>query len=53
MERNFVSPPLPVGMSFPYKIRARWTGPDGKLIEMVRSIQVEAGRQSSLDILKP
>jgi uncharacterized protein (TIGR03000 family) len=51
-ERNFTSPPLPPGRSYPYQIRVRWNGPDGKLIELVRSIQVEAGRHITLDFVE-
>jgi uncharacterized protein (TIGR03000 family) len=51
-ERNFLSPPLPPGRTFPYEIRARWNGPDGKPIDLVRSIQVEAGRHVTLDFLE-
>ncbi len=49
IERNFTSPPLPPGRTFPYEIRVRWMGPDGKLIEQVRPVQVEAGRHTVLD----
>ena len=50
-ERNFLSPPLPLGRTFPYEIRARWMGPDGKAVEQVRSIQVEAGHDTWIDFL--
>jgi uncharacterized protein (TIGR03000 family) len=50
-ERNFISPPLPPGRTFPYIIRARWTGPDGKPVEQVRQVQVEAGKNSYIDFL--
>jgi uncharacterized protein (TIGR03000 family) len=48
-ERNFLSPVLPPGRTFPYIIRARWVGSDGKTIEQIRSIQVEAGRKTTVD----
>jgi uncharacterized protein (TIGR03000 family) len=48
-ERNFTSPPLPFGRMFPYEIRIRWIGPEGKIVEQVRSVQVEAGRHTQLD----
>lgn len=50
-ERNFISPPLPTGRAYPYEIRARWNGPDGKLVERLCSIEVEAGRQFSIDFV--
>jgi uncharacterized protein (TIGR03000 family) len=51
-ERNFISPPLPPGRSFPYEIRARWIGVDGKAVELVRSIQVQAGRHTAIDFFE-
>jgi uncharacterized protein (TIGR03000 family) len=52
MERNFITPPLPRGRTFPYEIRIRWNGPDGKAVEVVRSIQVETGRHCIVDVFE-
>lgn len=50
IDRTFTSPPLPPGRTFPYEIRIRWVGADGKLNEQVRPVQVEAGRQTVIDL---
>ncbi len=48
-ERNFVTPPLPPGGAYPYELRMRWTGADGKPIEVSRQVQVTAGQQTTVD----
>jgi uncharacterized protein (TIGR03000 family) len=50
-ERTFISPPLPPGRKFPYTFRARWTDREGHVVEMVCSVQVEAGAISGVDFL--
>jgi uncharacterized protein (TIGR03000 family) len=50
-ERHFVTPPLPAGRTFPYVIRACWIGPDGRRLEVVKTVEVEAGRQTRIDFL--
>ena len=48
-ERNFMSPPLPPGRSYPYEIRIRWTGADGKPVELTRQVQVQPGQKTTVD----
>lgn len=52
VERAFVSPPLPPGRTFTYTIRARWMGQDGRVNDLTRTVQVEAGRRASVDFLE-
>ena len=48
-ERSFVTPPLPPGRTYPYEIRIRWIGGDGKTIELARQVQVQAGQRTLVD----
>jgi uncharacterized protein (TIGR03000 family) len=48
-ERNFLSPPLPPGRTYPYEIRIRWIGADGKPVELSRQVQVQAGQKTTVD----
>jgi uncharacterized protein (TIGR03000 family) len=48
-ERSFFSPPLPPGRSYPYEIKIRWMGADGKPIELARQVQVQAGQKTNVD----
>jgi uncharacterized protein (TIGR03000 family) len=48
--REFVSPPLPVGKSFVYTVRASWPE-GGREITRERQVQVRAGDQVDLDFL--
>jgi uncharacterized protein (TIGR03000 family) len=50
-ERNFVSPPLPPGRAYPYEIRVRYLGADGKPIEQARQVQVQAGQRTAVDFV--
>jgi uncharacterized protein (TIGR03000 family) len=50
-DRNFVSPPLPPGRTYPYEIRVRWIGADGKPIEQTRQVNVQAGQRTTVDFL--
>jgi uncharacterized protein (TIGR03000 family) len=50
-ERNFVSPPLPPGRTYPYEIRIRWVGTDGKPAEQMRQVQVQAGQRTTVDFV--
>ena len=52
VERSFVSPPLPPGRTLPYVLRARWTGHDGRVNDLIRTVQVEAGRKTRVDFLE-
>jgi uncharacterized protein (TIGR03000 family) len=47
--RDFVSPPLQVGRVFTYKVRARWTDSNGRVIDRARPVNVEAGRRVVVD----
>ncbi|HEV3383210.1 MAG TPA: TIGR03000 domain-containing protein [Gemmata sp.] len=48
-ERNFLSPPLPPGRTYPYEIRIRWMGADGKSVEQTRQVQVQGGQRTTVD----
>jgi uncharacterized protein (TIGR03000 family) len=50
-DRSFVSPQLQPGKSFTYDIRARWTGPDGKVVDQTRQVPVRANERSTVDFL--
>ncbi len=50
-DRNFVSPPLPPGRTYPYEIRVRWIGTDGKPVDQARQVQVQAGQRTTVDFL--
>jgi uncharacterized protein (TIGR03000 family) len=51
-ERVFVTPPLDVGSSYTYSIRARWTE-DGKPVEQTRNVPVKTGAQVRVDFTSP
>jgi uncharacterized protein (TIGR03000 family) len=51
--RTFVSPSVPPGRSFSYDVRARWTGPDGRVVDQTRSVQFQAGQRLTVDFLRP
>lgn len=48
-ERNFQSPPLPPGRTYPYEIQIRWIGSDGKPVEVSRHVQVQSGQMTTVD----
>jgi uncharacterized protein (TIGR03000 family) len=48
-ERNFLSPPLPPGRTYPYEIRIRWMSADGKPVEQTRQVQVQGGQRTMVD----
>ena len=48
-ERNFTTPPLPPGRTYPYEISIRWMGADGKTVELTRLAQVQAGQKTTVD----
>jgi uncharacterized protein (TIGR03000 family) len=41
--REFVSPPLPPGKDYVYDVRARWTDPNGQVVDRTRHMTVRAG----------
>jgi len=51
--RHFVSPNLESGRTFTYDIRARWTDPNGKVVDQTRKVKVEAGRRTMVDFNTP
>jgi uncharacterized protein (TIGR03000 family) len=50
-QRRFVSPPLQVGTTFTYDVRARWMDDSGKPVEKTQQVKVQAGRRSMVDFL--
>ena len=51
-DRLFRSPPLAAGKTYRYDVTARWME-DGKPVEKKRSITVQAGQRSNLDLTTP
>ena len=51
-QRVFFSPPLTPGKDYTYEIKARWMQ-DGKVVEEVRSAQVQASAWQQIDFTKP
>jgi uncharacterized protein (TIGR03000 family) len=51
--REFVSPPLPPGRAFNYRIVVRYTDATGKPVEDKRTIQVRANDWFSIDFTRP
>jgi uncharacterized protein (TIGR03000 family) len=51
--RQFVTPPVTPGKMFTYDIRARWTGADGKPVDLQRSVQFQAGQRLTVDFVRP
>jgi len=52
-EREFISPELTPGKSYTYKVRARYTKEDGKVVDDTRDIRVKANDKWSIDFTKP
>jgi uncharacterized protein (TIGR03000 family) len=50
--RTFESPPLPGGKIYHYVVRARWTE-NGKAVEQIRMVSVQAGQQARLSFSEP
>jgi uncharacterized protein (TIGR03000 family) len=50
--RTFASPPLPLGNSYTYQVRARWTE-NGQVIDQTRPVQVVANQQTTVDFTRP
>ena len=50
--RTFVSPPLQTGRTFTYYIRARWTNPDGQVVDQTGQVNVQAGQQLTVDFTR-
>jgi uncharacterized protein (TIGR03000 family) len=46
-DRTFQSPPLAAGKAFNYSLRARWME-DGKAVEQVQIVKVQAGQQAGV-----
>jgi uncharacterized protein (TIGR03000 family) len=49
-ERDFVSPPLKLGTTFEYEIKARWME-NGKPVEQTRTVKVRANETSNVDFI--
>jgi uncharacterized protein (TIGR03000 family) len=52
-QRVYVTPPLPSGQEFSYKIEARWTAADGTPVNRTRTVQVAAGANARVDFSRP
>jgi uncharacterized protein (TIGR03000 family) len=48
--RKFFSPPLPAGQVFRYELEATWTGPDGKPVNVKKTVRVRAGEPMIVDL---
>jgi len=51
-ERDFKSPPLPVGRLYHYDVRARWKE-GGRVVDQTRSVPASANRRTEVDFTKP
>jgi len=47
--RVFQTPALEPGRTYTYQVRARWTGANGKEMDLTRPLQVQAGKTATLD----
>jgi uncharacterized protein (TIGR03000 family) len=50
--RTFVTPDVPPGQLFTYDVRARWTGADGKVVDLTRAVQFRAGQRLTIDFTR-
>jgi len=50
--RHFVSPPLTLGQTYTYEIRATWMV-NGQPVTQTRSVRVEAGKTATVDFSQP
>jgi uncharacterized protein (TIGR03000 family) len=48
--RSFVTPPLQRGKGFTYDVRVHWVAADGTIIDLTRTVPVQAGRQTNIAI---
>lgn len=51
-ERDFTSPPLPVGRLYHYDVRARWKE-GGRVVDQTRRVPASANRRTVVDFSKP
>jgi uncharacterized protein (TIGR03000 family) len=51
--REFVSSGLVPGSSYTFTVLARWTGPDGQMVELQRRIPVQGGERRTVDFTQP
>jgi uncharacterized protein (TIGR03000 family) len=49
--REFISSGLAPGRSYTFVVTARWTGPDGLLVDLERRIPVQGGERRTVDFL--
>jgi uncharacterized protein (TIGR03000 family) len=52
VNRQYESPPLKVGATYSYEIRARWTE-NGKAVERTQTVRVQASKQIKIDLTNP
>jgi len=51
--RQFITPPLDVGVSSSYELQVRWTDQDGQAHETTRQLTVQPGSQLMLNLQEP
>jgi uncharacterized protein (TIGR03000 family) len=44
--REFFSPPVALGRTYTYEVRAKWKGPDGREVDQTQTVAVEAGQRA-------
>jgi uncharacterized protein (TIGR03000 family) len=51
--REFVSSGLAPGRSYTFLLTAKWTGPDGQVVELERRLSVQGGERRNVDFTAP
>ena len=51
--REFMSSGLAPGRTYPFVVTARWTGPDGQVVEREQRLHVQGGERRNVDFLTP